>query len=74
MIRPRDGSEMCATCIEQTGTQRYCAPARCYCGHDACPAEWHPLPDLREVDPAPAKPARASSWGTREDSTWIDKM
>jgi hypothetical protein len=30
--------ETCTTCVELTKTKRYCAPARCYCGHAACPA------------------------------------
>ena len=67
-------SDTCPTCRETTGTARYCAPARCYCAHDDCPAEWHPLPNLREIEPAPTKPTRASSWDTREESTWIDSL
>lgn len=30
--------ECCAMCFERTGTKRYCAPRRCYCGHKTCPA------------------------------------
>lgn len=28
----------CNTCADTTGTTRYCALARCYCGHPDCPA------------------------------------
>ena len=68
-------AQLCATC-DTNGRKGYCAPARCYCAHEACHAfaSWHPLPDLREVAPAPRKPARASSWDTREESTWIDQI
>lgn len=27
----------CATCVER-GEKGYCAPLRCYCGHEACDA------------------------------------
>ena len=72
---PRDDGS-CATCLETTGTKRYCAPARCYCGHDACPAEWHPMPDLRETAPVPTRPdvRMSETWASREDDSWIDKL
>lgn len=67
----------CPTCRAATGTTRYCAPSRCYCGHEDCPAfaSWvdpFALPQPTDT-PAPA-PATASSWDTREESTWIDKL
>ena len=30
--------ECCSMCHDATGTLRYCAPRRCYCGHKTCPA------------------------------------
>lgn len=30
--------ENCPSCRTATGTTRYCAPSRCYCGHEDCPA------------------------------------
>lgn len=66
----------CTTCgdLERRG---YCAPARCYCGHPACPAfaSWVdlslvPLADL----PAPKKRKQSSSWDDRKESTWIDQL
>lgn len=64
----------CQTCAnaERKG---YCAPGRCYCGHPTCHAfaSWTELPALPDA-PIPAKPARASSWDTREESTWIDQL
>ncbi len=67
----------CATCAATTGTKRYCAPARCYCGHADCPAvdsyvDINAIP-LWDAQP-PARPARRSSWDDRKDSTWIDKL
>lgn len=66
---------LCATC-ESGPTRRYCAPGRCYCAHPDCHAfaSWVELPTLADVVPAPRKPARASSWDTREESTWIDQL
>ena len=65
----------CQTCtdVERKG---YCAPGRCYCAHKTCHAfeSWTELPTLADVEPAPRKPARASSWDTREESTWIDQL
>lgn len=64
----------CSTC-DTSGRRGYCALGRCYCGHDTCQgfASWAPLPEP-VLEPAPRKPARASSWDTREDSTWIDQL
>ena len=62
----------CQTCTEE-GRKGYCAPLRCYCGHEDCHAfqSWHEpvAPDitLREV-------AKTSAWTNREEPTWIDQM
>ena len=64
-------AEMCAACAAG-GTQRYCAPGRCYCAHDACHADWHPLPALSDTPATTAPPS--SSWDNREESTWIDQL
>ena len=68
--------ETCATCAEVTGTKRYCAPGRCYCGHEDCPAfdTWIDLKSLPIHDaPTTAKRGR-SAWDDREGSTWIDSL
>jgi hypothetical protein len=36
--------ESCPAC---TGS-RYCAPLRCYCAHNECPALYTPLPAIRD--------------------------
>lgn len=68
-------AHLCATCATN-GRKGYCAPGRCYCAHKTCHAfaSWQPLPDVRNHEPVTAKPARASSWDTREESTWIDSL
>ena len=55
---------------------RYCAPLRCYCGHETCHAfaSWTPLPVSNVTPIAKATAAHADSWANREESTWIDKM
>jgi hypothetical protein len=62
----------CATCA--TGpTRRYCAPARCYCGHTDC----HAYASWIDVDSIPLSdvtPTTSSTWKEREESTWIDKL
>lgn len=64
--------ECCPTC----GGTRYCAPARCYCGHESCPA-FASFVDMASV-PLTAAPtvvkAGPSSWDKREESTWIDSL
>jgi hypothetical protein len=37
----------CQSCTD-AARKGYCAPGRCYCGHEACHAyaSWAPLPDL----------------------------
>lgn len=51
--------ECCPTC----GTGRYCAPRRCYCGHEACPAYGSYI-DLSTV-PLPPVPEQPKSKGGR---------
>ena len=63
------------TCQSCTDANRkgYCAPLRCYCGHESCwafasyvePA----APDLSVI-----KQTRPNAWADREESTWIDQM
>ena len=65
----------CATCTD-SGRKGYCAPLRCYCGHETCHAfaSWTPLPVSNVTPIAKATAAHADSWANREESTWIDKM
>ena len=68
--------ETCATCHATSGTSRYCAPGRCYCGHEACPA-FDSYIDMSKValPDAPTKNRHGSrSWDEREGSTWIDSL
>ena len=64
----------CQTCADN-GRRGYCAPLRCYCGHETCHAfaSWV---DLKSVDVAApsAKSRAAAAWATREESTWIDQL
>jgi hypothetical protein len=55
----------------------YCAPLRCYCGDETCPAfeSYIPrdqLPD-HQPDAAPKRRKQAESWANREGETWIDR-
>jgi hypothetical protein len=62
--------ESCPAC---TGS-RYCAPLRCYCAHNECPALYTPLPAIRD-DVATTIPSPSSaSWDNREGATWIDQL
>jgi len=62
----------CATCADN-GRKGYCAPLRCYCGHETCHAfaSWEPL-----APPADATPPKAkrNDWANRKESTWIDQL
>ena len=73
---PHPPSESCATCATETGTKRYCAPARCYCGHSDCPAfdSWIDLKAVEFADTPVSAPKRGSTWDDREGATWIDKL
>ena len=63
----------CSTCTERS-RRGYCAPNRCYCGHESCYAfaSWQPRPELNVSFIEPK--ATSSAWANREGSTWIDKM
>jgi hypothetical protein len=66
--------ECCAAC---PGT-RYCAPARCYCGHAECPA-FESYYDVRampfhETKAEKKRAAQKASWDSREGETWIDSL
>lgn len=65
----------CTACAE-IGRKGYCAPLRCYCGHDSCHAfaSWTPLPVSNITPIAKATAAHTDSWANREESTWIDKL
>jgi hypothetical protein len=65
----------CATCAD-SGRKGYCAPLRCYCGHETCHAAGSREARTESVADVAYLPTqrRASSWDTREESTWIDKM
>lgn len=62
----------CPECVIG-GRRGYCAPLRCYCGHETCHAfaSWRPLAPPDDV--APTKAGR-NDWSNRKESTWIDKM
>ena len=66
--------DYCETCRANTGTLRYCALGRCYCGHADCPAftSWVELPALTNAHAAPAR--RSTTWDDREEATWIDQL
>lgn len=63
----------CPACV-QRGTRGSCAPLRCYCGHEPCPA-FASYIEPRAADIAASAPKRRkSSWDNREESTWIDQL
>ena len=64
----------CQTCREeQPASTRYCAPKRCYCGHEPCPAyASYEEPTHLNVTSLPR--ATSTAWDDREESTWIDSM
>lgn len=64
----------CQICTD-VARKGYCAPGRCYCGHETCHAfaSWTELAPLADVTPTPTL-RRSSSWDTRTESTWIDKI
>ena len=54
---------------------RYCAPARCYCGHPECPAfdthrERTPI-NVTDITNRTSK--AADLWASREEPTWMDR-
>jgi hypothetical protein len=65
---------LCSTC-EAGGSTRYCAPARCYCGHDTCHA-FASFVDMTRVpvhDTTPTKP-RDTGWNDREGESWLERL
>ena len=70
-------SPYCDTCRAATGTKRYCAPGRCYCGHEVCPA-FDSYIDMSKVPlPEVGKSKRrrgTKSWDERGEATWIDSL
>ena len=65
----------CSTCAT-SGRRGYCAPLRCYCGHETCHAfvSWQALPEASsDATATPMRDGRA--WAAREEgSSWIDKL
>ena len=74
---PTEGEDTPLECVDcdTSGRKGYCAKGRCYCGHPSCHGydSWTPLPDP-VFEPVADRPSRASSWDTREESTWIDEL
>ena len=68
--------ETCATCAQATKTKRYCAPARCYCGHALCPAfdSWIDLALIEAPVVDSSTERHRDSWANREGASWIDKL
>lgn len=73
--------EQCATCQADPSIARgrYCAPARCYCGHEQCPAfaTWVPIvrgdqalivAELDNPDRLTARALAAAAWASEQ--TW----
>ena len=71
-------AQVCTTCRidPSTAPGRVCAPRRCYCAHEACPAvaSWVPREGQAHVIHLPEPRTTSSAWANREESTWIDKM
>ena len=66
----------CQTCADATGTQRYCAPKACYCGHPDCYA-FASYVELRPLNVTSIKPRddrMKSAWDDRGEGSWIDGL
>jgi hypothetical protein len=66
----------CAECAT-TGRRGYCAPLRCYCGHDTCHAfaSYVALAPLNVTPIDKRKNRRGpSAWDERSEAGWIDKL
>lgn len=70
----------CPTCAP-----RYCAPARCYCGHTDCEARATYVQHVQvkatkaalvydDTAAAPVRSAEPSDWDDRDGPTWIDNL
>lgn len=66
----REPTRSCTEC-----TFGYCAPNRCYCGHEEC-TSFHSYIHRDEIKAeAPVSTAQhAQSWNNREESTWLDRL
>lgn len=67
----------CPTCTEpEWAPGRYCAPRRCLCGHDTCPAfaSWQPLTSLNVTPIKARRRTGKSAWDERSEAGWIDKL
>lgn len=56
---------------------RYCAPKRCYCGHQECTAfaSYISREDITtNYQQSQESNAHRASWKNREPDTWLDKM
>ena len=66
----------CQTCRDvKPDSTRYCAPNRCYCGHESCPAypSWVEAERLAPVTNINTAKSRAAElWADREEPTWLD--
>ena len=64
----------CQTCTD-TGRRGYCAPAGCYCGHDACyaAASYVKVRPLNVTTIPTTKSRAAELWADREEPTWLDR-
>lgn len=64
--------ECCPTCAADphTAPGRYCAPARCLCGHEACPATGYVNPRAVQLaavpDPLPVPELGTRGWALQE--------
>lgn len=61
----------CRTCAPT-----YCAPNRCYCGHQECTAypSWVDAQRLAPVTNISTTKSRAAEqWADREEPTWLDR-
>lgn len=67
-------SHHCATCTD-LDRRGYCAPLRCYCGHDTChaAASYETPAPLNVTSIKPPDERLAQSWAQREEPTWLDR-
>ena len=65
----------CQTCSD-TDRRGYCAPAACYCGHEACYAfaSYVPLKAINVTVIKPRDDRMKSAWDNREERSWIDGL
>ena len=53
----------------------YCAPLRCYCGHQACDAYASYIHrDRIKAEPIAHTAQHAQAWNNREEATWLDRL